>query len=258
MNKLITHEDPYHIHKTLGLYCIGNYIYQYYLYFTRGYILLNTYTITPHILLHFSSFIFKVLNKRTTESKLSMFIWEELRLHAMIFSCRACFAILFPNYSYWFTVLAMMLADIVTKYFGTSGVSTVRGNHSKVGKRNIYKELYGSFFSISQMGASIITSGLFKTHSPIVIFSTLPPIQTSAFGMTLIRKNIINHQIWTIVYSLELGFTYFIWYKETPIFYLLVPLTILMYGLRRIGVSKYILWGSLFLIQQAVFYTLYN
>ena len=37
-NKLITHEDPYHIHKIFGIYCIINYSIQYYTYF-----LYNTY-----------------------------------------------------------------------------------------------------------------------------------------------------------------------------------------------------------------------
>ena len=65
-NKLVTHEDPYHIHKIFGIYCIINYSIQYYTYFLYNTYNLNTYVIIPHILLHITSFIFKVLPKRNT------------------------------------------------------------------------------------------------------------------------------------------------------------------------------------------------
>lgn len=247
-DKLITHEDPYHLHKTLGIFCILNYGFQYYMYFTRDTYMLNIYTVLPHILLHYSSFIFKVLHTRPTESRLSMFIWEELRLHSLIFAWRACFIILFTKYGQIITLLSMICADLATQLYGTPGVSTVRGQHSKVGKRNWIKELSGLFFSVSQMGATVITSGIIQeSTSPILVFSTLPPIQTSAFGMTLIRKHIINHYIWTIAYSIELGFTYFIWYKEEKNMNI-IPLSILLYCIRRAGVSKYTIWCSAFMI----------
>jgi hypothetical protein len=171
-----------------------------------------------------------------------MFIWNELRIHAMLFALRACFAILFLEYSFIISLLTMIGADITTYYYGTEGVSTVRGQHSKVGYRSIYKELSGSFFSISQFGATVITMGLFQDSPlPMLIFSTLPPIQTSAFGMTLIRKNIINKNAWGVVYTFELLITYFIWYKEYKninIFFI----SLIMYLFRRYGVPKYIIW----------------
>jgi hypothetical protein len=242
LNKLITKEDPYNIHKGLGLFCIINYLFQYYSYFTTGEVILNVYTLLPHIFLHISSFIFKVLSKRGTESKLSMFIWEELRLHALVFAWRACFAILFINYTQTITLLSMIFADIVSYYYGTSGVSTVRGKHENIVKRNIYKKISGSFFSMSQMGATVITSGIFqKSPSNILIFSTLPPIQTSAFGMTLIRKNLITYKVWNIVYSIELIITYIFWYKEHNNL-LIIPLTVILYLLRLMGISKYVIW----------------
>lgn len=246
--KLITHEDPYYLHKSLGVYCLLNYGYQFYLYFTDREPILNFYTILPHILLHGSSFIFKVLDKRPVESRLTMFIWKEQRLHSLIFAWRACFAILFINYCYFFTFLAMICADITTFFYGTVGVSSIRGQHYKVGKRNMIKEFFTAFFSISQFGAIMITLGIFQNKpSKILIFSTLPPIQTSSFGMTLIRKNLITKSTWTILYSLELLFTYLIWYKENNNIYV-VPLSILIYFIRRYGISKYIIWSYICLL----------
>lgn len=238
VKKLFTHEDPYFIHKGLGFLCLLNYVAQFYMYFAHGTYYLNAYTIAPHILLHCSSFIFKVLAKRPTESLLNMFIWEELRIHSLLFAWRACFAILFPSFGTIFCFLTMIAADVATKYYGNSEVSTVRGQHSKVGKRSIQKEVAGAFFSISQMGATYIC----MDSSPILIFSTLPPIQTSAFGMTLIRKNLINKTVWSFVYSAELLMTYYIWYREYNdfnIFYVGASL----YLFRRSGFSKYFIWG---------------
>jgi hypothetical protein len=252
MNKLITHEDPIHFHKLFGAISLLNYGLQYYLYFTNKRPIFNIYTILPHMILHLSSFIFKVLSKRPVENKMSMFIWEELRIHSLIFAWRACFVILFMKYAKIITFVSMILADLVSYKYGTNGISTVRGQHDKVGKRNLIKELLGAFFSISQFGGTIITSGVIQTFpSKILVFSTLPPIQTSSFGMTLIRKNIINYKIWTIIYSIELLITYCIWYmeyKNLNIFFL----SLFLYFLRRIGISKYIIWLFVFLLDYKV------
>ena len=243
LKKLFTHEDPYYIHKGLGLYCLINYLTQFYLYFFYKTYYLNFYTILPHMLLQISSFIFNVLQKRPVETRLNMFIWEEMRIHSLLFAWRACFAILFPEWGPTICFITMNMADIVTVYYGESHVSTVRGQHIKVGKRGLLKELTGAFFSISQMGATYIC----MDSSPILIFSTLPPIQTSAFGMTLIRKNLINKSIWSIVYSAELLMTYYIWYNEynnINIFYISTAL----YFFRRFGFSKYFMWFFVFFI----------
>ena len=255
-NKLITHEDPYHIHKIFGIYCIINYSIQYYTYFLYNTYNLNTYVIIPHILLHITSFIFKVLPKRNTESLTSMFIWDELRLHSLIFAWRSCFVILYPENSFIISLLTLIVGDIITEKYGTPGVSTVRGNQIKAGHRNIYKELIGSFFSISQFGATIICMGIFQENlNKILVFSTLPPIQTSAFGMTLIRKNIINKSIWNIIYISQLITTYIIWYKEYNNFNIFF-ISALLYLMRKKGYSKYLIWILSFLIHRYYLFTI--
>jgi hypothetical protein len=238
--KLITHEDPYHIHKLLGGTCLINYFVQFYLYFMHNTYYLNIYTISPHILLHISSFIFSVLKKRPVESRLNMFIWEELRIHSLLFAWRSCFSILFPTWCPLIFVLTMVSADVATHYHGNQEVSTVRGQHSKVGKRPILKEILGAFYSISQFGATYIC---FIDANPIIIFSTLPPIQTSAFGMTLIRKNLINKTTWGFVYSAQLLMTYYLWYKEYKNMHIFF-ISAILYAVRRFGTSKYLIWAG--------------
>jgi hypothetical protein len=201
------------------------------------------------MMLHITSFAFKVLRVRpVTEDnrivkKMAMFIWEELRMHSMIFGLRSCAVLLYPEYSVLIMYGALALADLVSFIWGNSRVTTVRGNHD-VEKNSWIKRAYSAFFSTSQMGATIICAGFFQKHPlPQLVFATLPAIQTSAFGMTLLRKNLITKQTWQIVYSIELLLVYFIWYKEygnINIFFY----SMLAYCLRVIGVNKYAMWGT--------------
>lgn len=240
--KLITHEDKFHLHKMMGVYCLANYFVQVALYHYSNFNL-NAYVMIPHMLLPITSFMFKVLTYRPTQNKMNMFIWNELRLHATIFTFRSCLVIIFPNFAIPIIILTLVAADIATFFYGTPGISTVRGKIERHGKRNTVKELSAAFFSISQIGATILCGGLLqKQISPFLVFLTLPPIQTSAFGMTLLRKNVITKNIWTVVYTIELLLVYIYWYCEYGNLYLvLYPLP--FYFLRRQNISKYILWG---------------
>jgi hypothetical protein len=188
-------------------------------------------------MLNGTSFIFTVLKKRPIENKMNMFIWEELRLHSLLFAWRACCCILFPRYNVYICFLTMLFADLASYHHGEPNISTVRGQHHKVGQRSIIKEAASAFFSISQLGATYICF----YGSPMLIFSTLIPIQTSSFGMTLIRKNLITKQVWTYVYSAELLTTYYIWYCEYNNLHILF-ISVFLYMLRRIKMSKYLLW----------------
>lgn len=241
ISELVTHEDFFHIHKSLGLYVLIHYFYQYWNYFSYGTMNLHIWNILPHMGLHISSFIFHVLQKRIMTKQMAMFIWEELRVHSLIFSFRACLSILIPEMRVLFLFATMISADIVTNIYGIEGTSTVRGTHDRVSS-NLIKQLSGAFFSTSQMGATLICAGYFQHHySPVLVFSTLPPIQTSAFGMTLIRKNIINKTVWQVVYGIELGMVYVLWYMETGNI-LILPLGMFCYLMRRIGMNKYLLF----------------
>lgn len=247
MQKLFTHEDNFNLHKIFGLYCLLNYFFQTGLFLTNGYVYLNVFTLLPHLFLHISSFVFKVLSKRPIQSKSSMFIWNELRLHALIFGFRSVLSILLPEFRIIWLFLTLISADVATHFYGTEGISTVRGNLENHGKRGIKKELLAAFFSTSQIGATLVVSGLFQNEfHPILNFLTLPAIQTSAFGMTLLRKNLITKETWSIVYSLELVLVYIFWYYiygNVNVFLYSLP----FYILRRQNISKYIIW-SLYLL----------
>ena len=252
IEKLVTHEDPFHIHKCMGIYCLSNFIFQLFYYFLYGEMRLSPIVMTPHILLHITSFAFKVLAKRpVTEdnkiiSKMSMFIWEELRIHSLIFGLRSAFIVIFPNLSIPIVFGTLIFADLATQIYGIPNITTVRGN-TNMEKKSIIKKLYSMFFSTSQMGATIICAGFFQENiSPVLVFCTLPAIQTSAFGMTLLRKNIISKEFWQIVYSLELILVYFVWYCEYKNLNVL-GYSLIAYLLRSNELNKYILWSLFFL-----------
>ena len=251
-DRLFTSEDSYFFHKFFGFTCLVNFVLQYIYYFSYGVMFEIQKTIFLHIFLHISSFIFHVVKFRpSTSSIVNMFIWEELRLHSMIFSYRACFTILFPEYSKHITYLTMMLADVATYYFGSSNMTTVRGSHEKESK-SLFKKIAAIYFSTSQMGATILCSGCFQnSFSNILVFSTLIPIQTSAFGLTLLRKSLISKVTWQVIYSFELGLIYILWYYIYRNLYI-IPLSIAPYIFRRLGLSKYIIWLVIFLIDSKI------
>ncbi len=249
LSKLITHEDKFNIHKTMGILTLTNFLFQtvHYLYYKKLYFI-NAF-IFIHIVLHITSFIFKVLSKRPKSGdKMKLFIWEELRLHSMIFAYRACFSILFPDYAKIIIFLTMIAADLATKFVGDETYTTVRGQHDK--EKSFKKQMYSAFFSMSQMGATAICSGCFqKNHNKFLTFQTLIPIQTSAFGLTLLRKNIIDKTTWQIVYSIELSLVYILWYFVYRNFFI-IPMSFFPFLLRKIGVSKYIIWSIFVLIDK--------
>ena len=224
-----------------------NFVTQSITYVYSGKMYLNWMILIPHVLLHASSLIFKVLPRRRVQRHMAMFIWEELRLHAAVFAMRAILVILILDKKFAKLVVlgTMLAADLVTKKYGTEGVSTVRGLHSAKTK-STFKILSGLFFSTSQLAATLICSGCFCYEiSPVLVFCTLPPIQTSAFGMTLIRKNMITKRTWSYVYGVELSAVGLMWWYEYANLWV-IPLAFLAFGLRKL-MNKYAVWIFIFI-----------
>lgn len=238
--KLITKEDPYYIHKICGISCILSYIFHLIQFAIYGYNDFNIIVPFIHMSLHATTYIFHVLKKRGTKT-MAMFIWEELRLHSLIFSWRACMIILIgKKYSIPISFLTMVFADLATYKYGDKNNSTVRGNHDK--EKTLKQKIVGSFFSMSQLGATLFCFGSFQNDlNYSLVFQTLMPIQTSAFALTLLRKNIINKKTWQIVYTFQLLTGYIMWYLIYGNLYI-IPYVIILYLLRIIIPSKYVLW----------------
>lgn len=255
MASLFTKEDRFHIHKILGLLCLLNYILQ----IGHSLIYGTTYrldiTLWPHFLLHLSTFIFHVRAKRTSQSKRTKYmIWSEMRWHALIFAYRAILVMWFPEYRVPIVFLAMFLADVASKLTGDSNETTVRGIKGK--QRSFMSTLYGSLFSSSQLGATILCLGLFDGEiRNILVFFALIPIQLSSFLMTLVRKNLCNPSMWTYVYTLTLLLNYFFYFVEFKTLNI-VPYSVGVFLLRKYIFTgkymKYPLWALLIYVDTQV------
>lgn len=226
LRKLATHEDPYHLHKTLGILSLCHFVYRYFFVLpTTGNLgfdgsALDWVCMTLHLMLGCSSLIFKVIKSRIL--KFPMIMWEEYRLHAIVFTLR-CWSVFavgaalkaapaeYRHFTYntlggRFAMLAVVLAhhvaaDYITAVFGTPGVTSVRVAQSKkTGKVKFgaTKRLYSfyQFLAIASHLTPYPTARLMDLG-----FNTLIAIQSSAFLMTLCRKNIITWRTHGIIYT---------------------------------------------------------
>ena len=119
LHKLVTKEDPYHFHKTLGIITFFNFIYQFYHIFFYGNMTLNSsnglYLLGLHALLPISSLIFHIPAIRNTKAPM---IYPEFRLHSIIFGLRAIICAYFVyykihmSYRIFICYLTMYAADI--------------------------------------------------------------------------------------------------------------------------------------------------
>lgn len=165
-------------------------------------------TMALHLLLAFSSIIFRVPEKRI-ETK-PMIIYEEYRQHAMVFTLR-CFSVfaasaLLPTY--WpeapscvipiIVALHHLKADAITAKHG-SGSTAVRAISDKLKTSSFYQKV-GMLYSFYQFLA--IASHVFPHRNvPDAAYNAIIAIQSSAFMMTLYRKRIIRGRTHMAVYS---------------------------------------------------------
>jgi hypothetical protein len=218
LSKLMTREDPYHLHKTLGILSLINFIYRYgYVYLSHGNLgyngsadnkhlqLLNWLTMLVHTCLALSSIIFRVPKKRINNKP--MVIYEEYRQHAMVFTVRCLIvftiATAFPNAATWWAPVGVMachlLADRITSIHGVEGNTAVRAT-AKHQKLSPFYQVVGKLYSLYQflaIGSHILPNARLSD----LAFNAIIAIQSSAFMMTLYRKRIIRGRTHMVVYA---------------------------------------------------------
>jgi len=249
--KLFTPEDEYLIHKSLGLLCLCSYFYRYFYVLPReGNLAMNGslfdhLTLLLHFLLSSSSLIFHVLKARQPTRPL--IIYEEYRLHAIVFTLRTCLVSLVGFYCQTMEVIPRrfvlagvfvachLLVDRITAVHGTKGVTAVRNDGVLTFK---YLGLFYSFYQMAALGSSIT----WNSRVADLGFNALVAIQSSAFLMTLKRKNLIrwySHAFW---YSLALALSYYVMYRTLGPRFFVYPA--LLFSLRaRFNINKYVLWS---------------
>ena len=269
LKKLFTKDDPHNLHKTLGFLSLAHYLYRYFwvfpsegsLGFVDGPRLPDFLGVLLHLALSMSSLIFTVIRTRLLDKP--TIIWEEYRLHAIVFSLRGgsvfFFSQLWPaeltnedgdatHYGTDAQICALyvcvmahhVLADKITDWYGTPGETTVRGDGKRAGPRfkrlmrlySLYQFLaLGSHLTVHQLGADI-------GWNPMIA------VQSSAFCMTLYRKRLIRGSHHAAIYSfcLLLSAAHILYMLDGYQNFLLKVACV--YFLRvRFGFDKYILWA---------------
>jgi hypothetical protein len=218
ISKLVTREDPYHLHKTLGMLSLLNFLYRYAFCYNmygnlgyngmewgKKYYVLDWLTMLTHTCLALSSIIFRVPRKRLNNKP--MVIYEEYRQHAMVFTvrCLSVYAVatLLPNAPAWLCPVVVMahhlLADRTTSIHGSPGNTAVRSTEKRAKLSPTYRWV-GKLYSLYQflaIGSHILPN----ERLPDLAFNAIIAIQSSAFMMTLYRKRIVRGRTHMVVYA---------------------------------------------------------
>jgi hypothetical protein len=265
--KLFTKEDEYFIHKTLGLLSILSFTYRYaYVLPSEGNLgmagaLFDHFNIAIHWFLSISSLIFHVLRYRIPTKPI--IIWEEYRLHAITFTTKAVSASVLGMNQKFITdhigetatkiaLAAIMfahviVADEITKRYGTPGISSVRIEQSNTAKRDtasmkIMRRFY-SFFQICGAGGTLILDPRLGDFG----FNTLIAIQSSAFLMTLFRKSIIRWYYYVLGYTFCLLISLYVMTTiKSPIFF--INMFVIFLLRTQFNMNKYVLWMGYLMI----------
>ena len=211
MGMPVSREDPYHVHKTLGLLSLASFVYRY------GVVYPKTGTLgfdgTPfdwasmglHLALAFSSIIFHVPKNRLPTKP--MVIYEEYRQHAMVFTAR-CFSVFAVSQLYtgpyrgavipFVVMLHHMTADAITAKHG-NGSTAVRANSDKFETGSFYKKV-AVLYSAYQFLA-VASHVLPNERIGDLAFNAIVAIASSAFLMTLYKKRVIRGMAHLVGYS---------------------------------------------------------
>ena len=252
LHKLVTREDPIHLHKILGLGSLINFIYRFYMLLCHGSMFLDTPTdlaiIGIHGILSISSLIFHIPSRRHKSLPL---IYPEIRLHSICFGLRSvicCFIDYYGGtYKLYYKMAVcfgtMLVADLITKYVAEPGNTTMRDMPFSEYITDEDKRQVTLFHSSNQGNATIYM--LFNIDSA---FGPLFAIQIAMFLMTLVKKSIIKTNTWQLVYSLSLMINIFIAYTMSLSQLIFAGIVINLFPLLRIHlrINKYIVWSIIF------------
>ena len=259
-HKLITKEDPMHIHKTLGVICLVNYGYRYYMLFTTGTMHLDNpiagYLMCVHALLSISSIIFHIPSKR---NKMAPMIYPEYRQHSILFAMRSvvCFFLTYYKCAVFYKMATcygtMLLADFISSHHqNTVTTTTMRNMPFDIRISGQDQESIIRMQSSQQIGATLFMFGNLDS-----CFTPLFSIQIAAFLMTLVRKNIIDTNLWHILYNISLWSNVFCFYSLPISYVILQPMLFQLFYYWRFSFdkvsthilgNKYIGWTFIFAI----------
>jgi len=208
--QLITKEDPFHLHKILGILCLVSFIFR----LSQmgndsdmgflAYPELTVPTIILHLLLNLSAFQFRLPKKRITSGYR---IWPEYRLHSLVFLVRSlAFIGLYwyeeryqngePNtrLDFVFVLGGLLAADLCSQSQGNFRSKSIRDLDVPKAVKFLFS--VAQFFGT---GNAIFGMRRYTFHMLFVII-----VQVNAFLMTLQRKNLGSQTVLLTFYGLFL------------------------------------------------------
>merc|ERR1719379_126028 len=183
--------------------------------------------------------------------KKPMVIWEEYRLHAIVFSLRGFSVYLFglfaPDVSYkWLLQFAFimghhLIVDEITRRHGNPGHTTVRVQNEHVREEMTVTKAIKRGYSLYQFLA-LASHLLPSEYTPAAGFNAFIAVHSSAFLMTLYRKRIIRGRCHFLVYTLCLMLSV---YHIIRMFPEMLFVTSVLFGFMlrvKFRFSKYAIW----------------
>jgi hypothetical protein len=245
-NKLITKEDPFHVHKVFGIISLFHFIYQYvyFIFFKR--FNLHLVGMCIHVTLSFSALLFDVVKNRILSRPL--IIWNEYRAHAIVFTCRSFCVYLCYEYQitpFWkiiIIVLHHLIVDYLTYLYGNQLTTTVRHTDNTT---SLFRKCGHKLYSLYQFHAQV---SQFMVSNVVgeMGFNSIIAIQSSAFLMTLNKKSIIRPITHTIIYSLCLLLSSYVIVHHLG--YITIIYAIFMLSLRHLNINKYLLYVGFYVL----------
>lgn len=253
IHKLITKEDPYHIHKVAGFFCFANFTYQFYHMVQYGETAMDSvngcWLMAIHGFLSTSSLIFHIPSIRNRTAPM---IYPEFRLHSIVFALRAVFCFYLSYYRIHYIAkmavcFATMIAADISSYVTRTddGKTLIRAMPFEENTSEIAIKQIRRFHSSMQIGATLYMLG--NTHTA---FFTLYGIQLPAFLMTLVRKNIIRPNMWHSLYSILLISNIFC-YFTLPVSFIFNEIAVFkLFERMRFEhrINKYVAWSICFFV----------
>jgi hypothetical protein len=206
ISKLVTNEDPNHIHKFFGILSLIHFAWRFAMYYDgdseMGFARYPAWTIPTmifHICLNITSFVFAIPSKRI---KSGWRIWPEYRIHSAIFTARSAGFVMLYSYERqhqlppqrWMdlaiVLTASAAADLASFSQGKNASPTIRG----VQVPTMVQYL---FSSVQTIGTAYLLWG-HRTCSTNMYGIFV--IQFNAFLMTLQRKNLLSHTAVVTIY----------------------------------------------------------
>lgn len=284
-SKLFTKEDPIGIHKYCGIFVLLHFAYRFFQSFFgdpaagmgncsgKGSSFISLACIIPHTILSLSSLIFHTVPRERIVGR--PMIWQEFRAHNIIFGLRsilctvmAWFAVYRPEWrrvsvigSSASVLAALWAADVATeKLRENDNESTTATMPYWDGCSVETQRRFKTFYAFSQFMA---TMACVMTLNPAWPLLVLLPIQLASLLMTLVRKGLLSAKGYHIGYTLSLCLPYFSAFRsfiysgamDVP---LLTAVASILFAMRRKGLNKYVLWGSVVLARITVGDSLLN